>query len=146
MKYSVACYNKTMKYKLDKGSHSIYTIQFHLVMCVKYRRKVLVDKVSNRLKEIVLEVAKSFGIEVIQQETDLDHIHILFSSRPSIAPSRFVNSLKSVSSRLLRKEFGDYLKQYLWNGKFWSDSYFIASTGQVTLEDIKHYVESQGRE
>lgn len=112
-------------------------------MCVKYRHKILQEELEKRLKQIVLDVAKKFRIEIIEQECDRDHIHILFSSPPSIAPSRFVNSLKSVTSKLLRKEFSDYLKQYLWNGKFWSESYFIASTGQVTLEDIKHYVQTQ---
>ncbi|AMM40701.1 transposase IS200-family protein [Candidatus Desulfofervidus auxilii] len=132
-----------MKYRLDKGCHSVYSLQFHLVMCVKYRKKVLVGVLDNRLKEIVRDVAKRFGIEIIEQETDKDHIHILFASRPPVTLSKFVNSLKSVSSRILRKEFPDVMSKHLWAGKFWSDSYFIASTGQVKLEDIKHYVSTQ---
>lgn len=131
-----------MKYKLDKGRHSVYAIQFHLVMCVKYRKKVLKGEISKRLKEITLDTAKHFGIEIIEQETNEDHIHILFSSRPSIAVSHFVNSLKSVSSRFLRSEFPE-VKHELWNGKLWSPSYFIASAGQVTLDDLKKYIESQ---
>lgn len=132
-----------MKYKLNKGCHSVYAIQFHLVMCIKYRHKILQGGIEKRLKELVLNVAEKFGIEILEQECDKDHIHILFSCPPSVSPSRFVNSLKSVTSRILRKEYHEYLKQYLWNGKFWSDSYFIASVGQVTLEDIKHYVQTQ---
>lgn len=132
-----------MKYKLDKGCHSVYSIQFHLVMCVKYRHKLLEGEIETRLKAIVKEVAKKFSVEIIEQECDRDHIHILFSCSPALSPSRFVNSLKSVSSRLLRKEFKNKIEKYLWNGKFWSGSYFIASAGQVTLEDIKHYVQSQ---
>jgi putative transposase len=131
-----------MKYKLDKGCHSVYSIQFHLVMCVKYRRRVLTGELDERLKELVYEVAKSFKLEIIEQETDMDHIHILFSSRPAVAVSRFINSLKSVSSRILRKEFPVVMKKNLWGGAFWSPSYFLASTGQVTLEAIRHYVET----
>ena len=133
-----------MDYTLDKGCHSVYAIQFHLVLVVKYRKKILVGRVSERLKEITKEVAKHFRVKIIEQETDKDYIHILFSSRPSVAPSRFVNSLKSVTSRKLRKEFPEKVKKELWGGKFWSPSYFIATTGQVKLEDVKRYVQSQG--
>lgn len=92
-----------------------------------------------------MEVAEHFGVEIIEQETDKDHIHILFSSRPTIVLSRFVNSLKSVTSRKLRREFPEVMKRELWGGKFWSPSCFIATTGQVKLEDVKRYVQSQGR-
>lgn len=131
-----------MKYRLDKGNHSVYSLQFHYVACVKYRHKVLVDDIANRLKEINLSVAKSFGISIIEQETAIDHIHILFSSKPQIQLSRFVNSLKAVSARLLFREF-PALKKKLWEGHFWSPSYFLATTGQVTLDDLKKYVENQ---
>lgn len=132
-----------MQYRLDKGCHSVYAIQFHLVMCVKYRKKILLGQLDTRLKDVVREVAVHFGIDIIQQETDKDHIHILFSCRPSLAPSRFINSLKTVVSRRIRKEFPDVVRKHLWGGVFWSPSYFLASTGQVTLEDIKRYVETQ---
>ena len=134
-----------MEYKLDKGCHSVYSLQFYLVLVVKYRKKVLVGKLAERLKEVVEEVAQHFGVEIIEQERDKDHIHILFSSRPTIMLSRFVNSLKSVTSRKLRREFPEVMKRELWGGKFWSPSYFIATTGQVKLEDVKRYVQSQGR-
>lgn len=132
-----------MKYTIDKGCHSVYCIQFHLVFCVKYRRKVLSTEISDRLKEIVLKTATSFDIKIIEQETDKDHIHILFASKPAVTLSKFINSLKSVSSRLIRKEFPE-VKKVLWKDKFWSPSYFLASVGQVTLSDVKKYVQNQG--
>ncbi|MBW6474639.1 MAG: IS200/IS605 family transposase [Anaerolineaceae bacterium] len=132
-----------MNYKNNKGSHSIYNLQFHYVACVKYRRKVLTDAVSARLKEIILSVAaKEVGVAIIEQETDRDHIHILISTTPQIQLSKFINSLKSVSARLLFREFPE-LRKTLWGGAFWSPSYFIASTGQVTLDVLKRYVENQ---
>jgi len=132
-----------MKYKLDKGCHSVYALRFHYVCCVKYRRKVLTSQISEYLKEVNRNVAEKFGVEILKQETDLDHIHIIFSSKPQIQLSKFINSLKSVSARLIFQNFPEVKKQ-LWEGHFWSPSYFIASVGEVKLEDIKRYVQSQG--
>ena len=132
-----------MEYRIDKGRHSVYAIQLHLVMCVKDRKKILTGLLDHRLKELVDEMAEQFNAQIIQQETDRDHIHVLFSCRPSLAPSRFINSLKSVTSRRLRKEVPVVMKKHLWGSGFWSPSYFLASTGQVTLEAIRHYVETQ---
>lgn len=73
-----------MKYQLEHGSHSTYFLRFHYVCCTKYRRKVLTPKVSVLLKKINLDVADRFGIKIIEQETDMDHIYILFASRPQI--------------------------------------------------------------
>lgn len=132
-----------MKYQLDKGCHSVYSLRFHYVCCVKYRKKVLTREISSRLKEINLSIAEKFGVQIIEQETDLDHIHILFASRPQVQLSKFVNSLKSVSARLLFREFPG-LKKELWDDHFWSPSYFLATVGEVKLEDVKRYVQSQG--
>jgi putative transposase len=131
-----------MKYKLDKGNHSVYSLQFHYVACTKYKRKVITGSLAERLKAINLDVARAFGITIIEQETVGDHLHVLLSSKPQIPLSRFVNSLKSVSARLIFREFPE-VKKKLWKGHFWSPSYFLASTGQVTLEDLKRYVENQ---
>jgi putative transposase len=110
---------------------------------VKYRKGVLTARVASRLKEINFSVAEKFGIQIIEQETDMDHIHILFASKPQIQLSKFVNSLKSVSARLLFREFPE-LKRELWENRFWSRSYFLSSVGEVKLEDVKRYVQSQG--
>ena len=131
-----------MKYNTNRGNHSVYCIQFHYIACTKYRKKILTDKISKRLKEINKSVADSFEIEIIEQETDKDHVHLLFSSKPQIEISKFVNSLKSVSARLLFREFPE-IKKDLWKNHLWSPSYFLATTGQVTLDILKKYVESQ---
>ncbi|WP_269433986.1 IS200/IS605 family transposase [Desulfonema ishimotonii] len=161
-----------------KGCHSVYCIQFHLVFCVKHRRKVLTRQVSERLKELVTEIAAKSDIRIIGQKTDKDHIHILFASKPAVTLSKFINSLKSVTSRMisnqaeinsfrfltlplilmwawiflrevisaqcLRQEFPE-VKKYLWKDKFWSPSYFLVSAGRITSDDVKKYVENQGR-
>lgn len=132
-----------MKYKLDKSSHAVFSLQYHLVLITKYRRKALCDEaIRERLKNIVWDLAKQLGIEIIVQEPAEDHIHILFKAKPSTDLVKIVNTLKGVTARLMRKEFPQ-LKELLWGDSFWSDSYFLASTGQVSLDVLKKYVEEQ---
>ena len=133
-----------MKYLLYKGSHSIYSLHYHLIFVVKYRRKVLDDIISENLKRIILRISQDYSVEIVEQETDLDHIHILFSAKPVLTIPKFVSTLKSHSSRILRKQFPQ-LRKKLWGKSFWSNSYFIATTGQVTLDVVKKYVENQGK-
>jgi len=132
-----------MKYKLDKSSHAVFSLQYHLVLVIKYRRKALCDEtIRERLKNIVWGLAEQLGVEIIAQEPAEDHIHILFKAKPSTDLVKTVNTLKGVTARLLRKEFPQ-LKELLWGDSFWSDSYFLASTGQVSLDVLKKYVEEQ---
>ena len=142
---SVLLYNIDMKYIIDKGCHSVYSIRFHYVCCTKYRRKILSMEVMEYLKKVNDSVADKFGVTIVEQEADKDHIHILFSSKPQIQPSKFINSLKSVSARLLFRQFPE-IKDKLWKGAFWSPSYFLASVGEVKLADVKKYIEQQGSE
>ena len=129
-----------MRYGLQKGSHSVYSLQYHLILVVKYRKRVLHNEVSSRLKEVICSLLKN----IIELETDMDHIHILFSIPPTIQLSKLINLLKSTTSRILRKEF-PHLEKYLWGPAFWSPSYFLATSGEVTLDILKKYVENQGK-
>jgi putative transposase len=132
-----------MKYKLDKSSHAVFSLQYHLVLIIKYRRKALCDEtIRERLKNLVWGLAKQLGVEIIAQEPAEDHIHVLFKAKPSTNLVKTVNTLKGVTARLLRKEFPQ-LKELLWGDSFWSDSYFLASTGQVSLDVLKKYMEEQ---
>lgn len=132
-----------MKYKLDKSSHAVFSLQYHLILVIKYRRKALCDEaLRERLKNIVWDLVKQLGIEIIAQEPAEDHIHILFKAKPSTDLVKTINILKGVTARIMRKEFPQ-LKDLLWSDSFWSDSYFLASTGQVSLDVLKRYVEEQ---
>jgi len=132
-----------MRYDLQKQSHAIFALTYHYICVVKYRRKIFDNNsIINRLKEINYDIAEKFKVTVINQETDLDHLHLLFSATPQLEFIKFINSLKGVSSRLLRKEFPE-IKHKLWRGVFWSPSYFLCTTGQVTLDQLKKYVETQ---
>lgn len=132
-----------MKYKLDRGAHSVFSLHYHLVVVVKYRRKALYDEIiRERLKQIIWEMSDDLGIEILAQEPAEDHMHILFKARPTTELTKVVNSIKGASARRIRQEFPQ-TRQFLWGDSFWSDSYFIASTGQVSLDVLMQYVESQ---
>lgn len=132
-----------MKYKLDKSSHAVFSLQYHLVLIIKYRRKTLCDEaIRERLKNIIWDLAKQLKVEIIAQEPAEDHLHVLFKAKPTTDLVKVVNTFKGVTARLIRQEYPQ-LKDLLWDDSFWSDSYFIASTGQVSLDVLKAYVENQ---
>ncbi len=120
-----------------------------MIFCVKYRRKVLTEEISTRLKDIILGISKDFQVKIIEQETDKDHIHILFKTKPTINMTKYINSIKGVSSRILFQEFPEIKMNYVTiakaiKGHLWSRSYCLLTTGQTTLDVLKRYVESQG--
>ena len=132
-----------MNYKLDKGSHSVYALQYHFVQCIKYRRPALTDtKVCDLLKEKVHEISQTFEVEVLNIECDVDHYHMIFKARPTLDIPKYINAIKTITSREIRRNFPE-IQKYLWEDAFWSRSYFLATTGQVTLEMLKKYVEGQ---
>lgn len=128
---------------LDRNNHSVYNLNYHLVLVVKYRRKVINNKISNRLKEIFEYVGKSHGITTTEWNSDIDHIHCLFKVKPNTNLSKFLNSYKSMSSRLIKKEYPT-IRKYLWKEYFWSPSYCLITTGGATIEVIKRYIENHG--
>ena len=117
-----------MEYKLDKGAHSVYALQYHFVQVVKYRRKVLTnDKIVDFLKQKTKEISSTFGVTILNQECDKDHIHIIFKAKPTLNIPKYLNALKTIASREIRRNYPE-MKEKLWNGAFWSPSYFLATT------------------
>lgn len=134
-----------MVYKFDKNAHSVYALDYHLVQCIKYRRKVLdFPEIIDELKMRTRNIAESYGCQIIAIETDLDHLHILFKAKPQTDLLKFINNWKSATAKVLRRKFYPKIKDRLWGDVFWSDSYCLITTGQTTLEQVKKYVESQG--
>ena len=132
-----------MIYKLDKGSHSVYALQYHFMQCIKYRRKVLTDeKIIDLLRTKINEISKTFRVDVLNMECDKDHFHLLFKAKPTLNIPKYLNTIKTISSREIRRKFPK-IKKKLWEDTFWSRSYFLATTGQVTLDQLKKYIESQ---
>ena len=134
-----------MIYKLDKGSHSVYALQYHLVQCIKYRKKALVnEQIIDLLKTKIKEISETFKVDVLNIECDKDHFHMIFKSKPTLDIPRYMNALKTITSREIQRKFPE-IKKMIWNDALWSPSYFLATTGQVTLDQLKKYVENQGK-
>ena len=112
-------------------------------MCTKYRRKVINNTISKRLKEIFEYIAPNYNITLEEWNHDIDHVHILFRGQPNTEISKFINAYKSASSRLVKKEFPQ-IRTSLWKEMFWSQSFCLISTGGVTTDIIKQYIQTQG--
>ena len=127
-----------------KNRHSVYFLQYHLVVVKKYRHPVITGDLKDRLIEISHSIIDSdWKCRILEIDSDLDHIHILFEAPPQVQPSRLINNYKTVTSRLIRKEFQDFLKPYYSKPFFWSDSYFICTVSDRTEEMIRHYIQNQ---
>lgn len=129
--------------RLDNNNHSVFLLNYHLVMCIKYRRKVMNGDISNRLKEIFIKIAPLYNISLEEWNYDNDNVHILFKGQPNTEISKFINAYKSASSRLIKKEFPN-IKDLLHKGSFWSQSFCLLTTGGVSIDIIKQYIKSQG--
>ena len=129
---------------LDTNSHSVFLLNYPLILVIKYRREVFEDAVSDRAKAIFERISPDYKIEVIEWNYEKDHVHILFKAHPKSELSKFINTYKSASSRLLKKEFAQ-IKTKLWEDKFWSQSFCLITTGGAPLEVIKQYIIDQGK-
>ena len=130
--------------KLGNNNHSVFLMYYHLVLVVKYRRKVFTDKMSNYAKDIFVRIGKSYNITLEEWNHDVDHIHIMFKAHPNSELSKFINAYKSASSRLIKKDFPE-VRQKLWKEMFWSKSFCLLTTGGAPINVIKKYTESQGK-
>ncbi|WAM22660.1 MAG: IS200/IS605 family transposase (plasmid) [Candidatus Methanoperedens sp.] len=133
-----------MRYKPDKGSHSVYALQYHLVQVIKYRRKILDNEnIIDLLKQKIHEISDTFQVEVLDIGCDVDHFHMIFKSKPTLDIPKYMNAIKTITSREIRRNFPE-VKNKVGDDVLWSPSYFLATTGQVTLDKLKKYVEAQG--
>lgn len=128
--------------ELESNHHSVFLLHYHLVLVVKYRRKVFDDIVSARAREIFEYIAPKYGITVEEWNHDMDHVHVLFRAQPKSELSKFINAYKSASSRLLKQEFPQ-IRQKLWKEYFWSRSFCLLTTGGAPIEVVRRYIENQ---
>lgn len=121
----------------------VYNINYHIVWCTKYRRKVLTPAIEVRLQTILKNIGEEKGFAVIMAEVgESDHIHCFVSAPPKLSVTDIVRCLKGISGRLLFVEFPQ-IKEELWNGHLWNDSYFVETIGSISEENIKKYIERQ---
>ena len=125
--------------------HNKTLLLYHLVFPVKCRRKVIDGAISEYIKEVCLEIGERYEIQFIEIGTDEDHVHFLVQSVPTMAVSKIVQTIKSITAREVFKNYPE-VKQQLWGGNFWTSGFYVNTVGQYGNKDvIKKYVENQGK-
>lgn len=127
------------------SSHSKYLIKLHFVFAVKYRKRILVGEINNDMLQIIHEISqqKNFKIDVMQ--SDIDHLHILVDAPLTLSALDIAHCLKQISTHRIYKKHKTELKKHFWKeNTFWSDGYFVCSTGDASTETIRKYIEMQG--
>ena len=132
----------TMSYR--KTAHSVYDLKYHIVWITKYRKPVLRGEIALRVRELVRQTCATLDIQILSGHVSADHVHLLVSVPPSLAVSDLVKRLKGRSSRKMLEEFGELSRQF-WGRHLWARGYFAVSTGNVTDEVIRQYIESHGK-
>lgn len=126
----------------QSGTHSIYDIKYHIIWVTKYRYQILKGEVALRAREIIRQTCMSRDVTIVQGSVGKDHVHMLVSAPPTIAPAKIVQYIKGRSSRLLQEEFPHLQKRY-WGQHMWGRGYFCTTVGTVTEETIRTYIENQ---
>lgn len=129
----------------SKNSHAVYDIKYHVIWATKYRYPVLRGSVASRVRELIRQGCTARGITILQGSVGKEHIHLLISCPPSIAPSKLMQYLKGRTSRLLQEQFPELQKRY-WGQHLWARGYFCATVGSVTEEMIRNYIDNQGKD
>jgi putative transposase len=135
-----------MKTQLRSGAHAVFRIQLHIIFVTKYRKNVIDQAILSKLKEVFSRVCEKRKCILLEFNGEENHVHLLVDAHPDNNISQLISSLKSASSRIVRKEFQDYLKQFYWKKEdpsFWTDAYCVISAGGAPLETIKEYIQSQ---
>lgn len=128
----------------NKGFRSIYKLNAHIVLVIKYRRKAINPAILKRLKQIFQDTLSKWESELLEFNGEEDHVHLLVDYKPDIPLSTLIGNLKTVSSRLIRKDNPWLAHEYFYNKPyFWTGAYFVASCGGVTVDQLKKYVENQ---
>ena len=122
-----------MSYELDKGAHSVYSLYYHFIQVIKYRRKVFVnDAIVDFLKTKTREIAETFNVDILEIECDKDHFHMLFTSTPLLNIPQFINAVKTITSREIQRNFPD-VKKELWGESSGHPHTFLQLPGRLRL-------------
>ena len=131
---------------VEKASHCVYDVKYHMVLCVKYRKKLLLtDAVVSFLVDVFKGLEERYFLKFETIGCDRDHCHVLVRAKPRYAPSNVMRIIKSASARQIFKQF-EWIKEELWGGEFWSDGGYIGTVGEgVNADIIRRYIEKQGQ-
>jgi putative transposase len=124
------------------SAHAVYDIKYHVIWVTKYRYKILRGRIAERARELIRQICAAREVVIVRGAISPDHIHMLLSVPPQLAPAKVVQYIKGRSSRLLQLEFGELRKRY-WGQHLWARGYFCATVGAVDEEAIKQYIENQ---
>lgn len=133
------------KSSVTHSNHCVYSTSYHLVLVVKYRKPVFTGDMLTFLEEMCRERLCQWDGKLLEFNGEEDHIHLLVSVPPKHSIASLVNAIKTGTSRRLRNTYPDEVKKHFWKGVLWSRSYFVATTGGVTLDVVKEYITNQAR-
>ncbi len=134
-----------MENKYHTNSHSKYLIKLHFVVAVKYRKRLLVGSIKDDIMQIIYDVCNDNKWIIDEMESDIDHLHILLDIPPKFSAMEVIGKIKQISTFRIYKKHNDFLKKHFWKeNTFWSDGYFVCSTGDASTETIKKYIAEQG--
>lgn len=129
--------------EIRTGRHVVFNLHVHLVFVTKYRRKVFTKEILDDMRGVFESVCHDFEAELVEFDGEDNHVHLLVNYPPKVSISKLVNSLKGVSSRMIRKKNYSGIREKLWNGALWSPSYFAGSCGGAPITIIRQYIEQQ---
>jgi putative transposase len=127
----------------SSGRGCVYSLQYHIVWCVKYRHKIITKEIHEYLYIILNAIALSSGFTIEEYNTEADHVHILIRCNPQHYIPDIIQKLKGISSKMLMEKFGKEIKSKLWGGSIWNPSYFIATVSENTEQQIRNYIHNQ---
>lgn len=124
---------------LKKSSHSIHSLNYHLIQCVKGQRSIFKSKeIVDLLRTQIYNISKSFEVDVLEIHTNGDYFYMTFKAKPTLEIPKYLNAIKCITSREIQRNFPQYNK-----GSLWAPSYFLSTSGQVTLETLQNYIKKQ---
>jgi putative transposase len=141
--YKPKIHELPMGSSLGKTSHSVHLLSYHLIQCVSGAKRIFENKkIVDLLLTQIHKISKTFKIEVLEIEYDYDYFHMIFKAKPTLDIPRYLNAIKCITSREIQRNFSEDTKG-IKKGRFWSRSYFLATSGQVTTEVLKNYIDMQ---
>jgi putative transposase len=120
-------------------------MKYHLVLVTRHRKKYFTSEILDPLKLICEKQCKKWSVELVKFGGEADHVHFMLGLNSTIEPSKFINSLKTVTSRLIRKEYSEHFSKYYWKPVLWSRAYCLLTAGVAPLETLKKYIQNQDR-
>ena len=137
--------NNRKLYGYQTTNRAKHNLKVHLILVCKYRKRLLIQGIEEDIKNIIKDIELNSDFDIIEMETDIDHIHLMIQYIPRVSISAIVNRIKSISTKRIWKIHQQFLQKYFWKEKtFWTDGYFVCSVGEANAETIQNYIKNQG--